>query len=268
MMDTLKETARHLRADKAFGQNFLLDQGLCDDIASALQTSADVLEIGPGPGGLTRALLAQERTVTALDIDARMIRALQPLQNQYPNHLRLREANALNIDLGSYPEPVILAGNLPFNIATKLLLHWLPQTKHIAEMLLMFQNEVAERIIATPNTKSYGRLSILSQYLMDIHLHRQIPATAFTPVPKVDASVLHLMPRVDAQARLRLYPALDQVLKIAFAARRKTLGKALKGRIDEPLDVLHQADIDPKRRAESLDVADFVRVSEAITHLL
>ena len=263
--NTLREIAQTLRADKAFGQNFLLDQGLCDDIASILQTSAEVLEIGPGPGGLTRAILAQGRKVTALDIDTRMIMALHPLQRMYPEHLILQEANALKLDLNDYSAPVILAGNLPFNIASKLLLGWLAQSQQIAEMLLMFQQEVAERITATPNTKAYGRLSVLAQYLMQVHIHRHIPATAFTPAPKVDATVVHFMPRSDCAARRALYPILDGILKIAFAARRKTLGKGLKGKIDQHLQVLEQAGIDPRRRAENLSIDDFISLATILS---
>ena len=266
MIATLKDTAQNLRADKAFGQNFLLDQGLCDDIASALQTSSNVLEIGPGPGGLTRAMLAQGKNVCALDIDPRMIAALHPLQATYPEHLTLLEANALKLDLNDYSEPMILAGNLPFNIATKLLLRWLPQGQKIAEMLLMFQAEVAERILAQPNTKPYGRLSVLAQYLMKIHLHREIPASAFTPAPKVDAMVLHFMPHEDYAKRITLYPILDSVLKLAFAARRKTLGRGLKGRIDGHLEILEQASLDPRLRAEDLHVDDFVRLATIINN--
>lgn len=257
------EVAADLRATKALGQNFLLDQGLCDQIAHGLMTTADVLEIGPGPGGLTRALLSQGKIVTAVDFDQRMINALSPLQKAYPAQLTLRQDNALKIPLQTFT-PVSVVGNLPFNISTELLLRWLPQSEHIAEMLLMFQTEVAERIMAAPNNKSYGRLSVLAQYLMDIHIHLAVPARAFMPAPKVDATVVYFSPKANITERLLRYPTLDQVVKMCFSARRKTLARALKGKIPEHLALLEQAEIPATSRAESLDLADFQRLTEII----
>ena len=263
-LPSLTQTATNLRANKAFGQNFLLDQGLCDDIAPAVTSSAAVLEIGPGPGGLTRALLCHGKNVTAVDFDRRMIGALRPLAAAHPERLRLLHANALELRLDDFAEPIALVGNLPFNIATKLLLLWLPQSQHIAEMVLMFQAEVAERLTAVPNTKPYGRLAVLTQYLMQIEVYCDIPAVAFTPPPRVNATVLRFTPRADITARLALYRDLDHVLKMAFAARRKTLGVGLKGKIPNHTEVLNTAAIDTTRRAESLNEADFLRLAHAM----
>lgn len=263
-LPSLSEIAAELRAKKSLGQNFLLNQGLCDHIAHALSSTADVLEIGPGPGGLTRALLQQEKNVTAVDFDPRIIQVLSSLQQVYPNNLTLLEDNALKLSLSRFPTPVCLVGNLPFNISTQLLLRWLPQSTHIAEMLLMFQAEVAERILAPAHSKSYGRLSVLAQYMMQMHIHCEVPSTAFTPMPKVNASVVHFLPQPDLSTRLELYPVVDSVLKICFSSRRKTLGKALKNKIPHHLALLEKADIRPELRAENLTPADFLRLANAV----
>jgi 16S rRNA (adenine1518-N6/adenine1519-N6)-dimethyltransferase len=250
-----------LKPDKSLGQHFLLDPHLLARIAAAAGdlTGIHVLEIGPGPGGLTRALLdSQAASVTAIEIDSRAIAALQPLAAAYPNRLTIHEADALKLDLTTLtPAPRAIIANLPYNIGTPLLIKWLAQAKEFRSFTLMFQLEVAQRIAAAPNTAAYGRLSVIAQWLCDVDIAFIVPASAFTPPPKIDSAIIRLTPK-PAQPTPDHFAAMGRLTAAAFGQRRKMLRGALK-----PLGgdtILATAAIDPTRRAETLTVPEFERL--------
>ncbi len=254
-----------LRADKRLGQHFLLDTNLLSRIAGLAGDLAGrtVLEIGPGPGGLTRALLASGATrVIAIERDPRCIEALQELVASSEGRLTLIEADALNVDLAEISEgrQLCIVANLPYNVGTALLLRWLDQLVHIESMTLMFQREVADRLIARPRSKEYGRLSVLVQWLCEVERLIHLPAKAFVPPPKVASSVIGLTPRAEPQS-----PAdkrmLGRVLAAAFGQRRKMLRTSLKSLVQDPRPMLAAAGLDETARAEELDVESFCRLS-------
>lgn len=225
-----------------------------------------MLEVGPGPGGLTRTLLAAGAAeVIAVERDARCIAALQDLAAAAPGRLRLIEADALTLRLADLsPEPLMIVANLPYNIGTPLLLGWLGQLDHVAGMTLMFQREVAERLVASPRTKAYGRLAVMAQWRCVIEVAFHLPARAFVPPPQVASSVVRLTPRAEplAPAQPRL---LERVVAVAFNQRRKMLRQSLKALGDGDLeDLLAAAEIPPTARAEELAVEDFCRLAEAL----
>jgi 16S rRNA (adenine1518-N6/adenine1519-N6)-dimethyltransferase len=262
--------AKHgLVARKALGQNFLLDLNLTAKIARAAGdlTACDVLEVGPGPGGLTRGLLAEgARRVVAVEKDPRCIPALLEIAAAYPGRLEVIEGDAMEIDVASLlTPPVKIAANLPYNVGTALLTGWLdaPDWPPFWESLtLMFQREVAERIVAEPGSKAYGRLSILAKWRTEARIVMDLPPQAFTPPPKVRSAVVHLTalpaPRYPADPE-----KLRNVVARAFQQRRKMLRASLKGypRIEEKLE---QAGIDPTDRAETVDLARFCALSRLI----
>lgn len=260
--------ARHgLRASKALGQNFLLDLNLTARIAAAAAplTGVTVLEIGPGPGGLTRALLASDaRRVVAIERDRRAVAALADLADAYPGRLRVIEGDALEIDetelLGG--EPAKLVANLPYNIATALLIKWLRRPNLFQSYVLMFQKEVAERLVAAPGTKAYGRLSVITQWQTEAKRLFDVPARAFTPSPKVTSSVVCLVPRPKPlfAAELRL---LERVTAAAFGQRRKMLRQSLKA-VGPAEALLRTAGIDGTARGEDLTIADFCALARAL----
>lgn len=257
-----------LQAKKSLGQNFLLDLNLTAKIARQAGTLEDqpVIEIGPGPGGLTRGLLAQGAIVTAIERDERCLAALEEISAHYPGRLRIIAGDALEQNFADlFPKdkkPKIVA-NLPYNIGTQLLLNWLlyePWPPFYASMTLMFQREVAERITAKPNTPHYGRLSILSGWRTDAKIVMDVPPQAFTPPPKVVSSVVHLVPRENPEACLA--KKLGLVTQAAFGQRRKMLRQSLKGLGGENL--LAKVGIDATRRAETLNISDFIRLANAL----
>jgi len=263
--------ARHdLRARRSLGQNFLLDENLLDRIARAAGplVGQHVVEIGPGPGGLTRALLRAGATrVTAIEKDPRAIAALNELARQAGGRLHVVEGDALTLDLAAYAPPSVqIAGNLPFNIATTLLFHLLDQAAMISAMTLMFQREVAQRLIARPGSKDYGRLAIAVQWRCEAKRCFDIPARAFVPVPKVAATVVHLTvrqrPACPADA-----DCLMQVTQAAFGQRRKSLRNALQALPVDASDLLAAAGIDPGLRAEAVDLAGFCALARAYAAL-
>jgi 16S rRNA (adenine1518-N6/adenine1519-N6)-dimethyltransferase len=263
--------ARHdLRARRSLGQNFLLDENLLDRIVRAVGLSAGqhVIEIGPGPGGLTRALLrAGAARVTAIEKDRRAVAALTELAAHAPDRLEIVEDDALTVDLAAYARaPVHVVGNLPFNIATPLLFHLLDQAATIATMTLMFQREVAQRLVARPHSKDYGRLAIAVQWRCDAKRCFDVPARAFVPVPKVSAAVVHLTVR-----ERPLHPAdadlLMQVTQAAFGQRRKALRNALQVLPVDAAELLAAAELDPGLRAEAVDVAGFCALARAYGEL-
>jgi len=260
---------RHeLRAKKALGQNFLLDLNLTGKIARTAGdlTKATVVEVGPGPGGLTRALLTNgARHVIAIERDERCLAALAEISGHYPGRLDIIAGDALATNFAELPlsGPVKIVANLPYNIGTELLVRWLtgPVWPPFYEsMTLMFQREVAERIVARPTSGAYGRLGVLAGWRTEASIAFDVPPQAFTPAPKVTSSVVHIMPR---QAPL---PAdvkkLARVTEAAFGQRRKMLRQSLKSLGGEAL--LTSAGIDGTRRAETLEIAEFVALANAI----
>lgn len=260
--------ARHgLAASKALGQNFLLDEQLLDRIAAVPGDldGQDVLEIGPGPGGLTRALLRAGANVTAIERDRRCLPALAELGEAFPGQLKVIEGDALEIPLASVmPGPCHIASNLPYNVGTALLIGWLsgqdwpPQWRSLT---LMFQREVADRIVAAPDSDAYGRLAILSQWRCQARLAMKVHRSAFTPPPKVMSAIVHLTP-ADMPDGIRA-ARLEAITAAAFGQRRKMLRQSLKGLLGA-LAALEAVGIDPARRAETLSVEEFLSVARAM----
>jgi 16S rRNA (adenine1518-N6/adenine1519-N6)-dimethyltransferase len=258
-----------LTAKKSLGQNFLLDLNLTGRIARAAGPLAGVtvIEIGPGPGGLTRALLDHDAAhVIAVERDARAIGALQEIAAHYPDRLAAIEADALAFDPRPHigDGPVRIVANLPYNIATVLLTGWLESDvwpPFYDRLVLMFQREVAERIVAAPNTKAYGRLSVLAQWRTQPRILFDIAPSAFVPPPKVTSSVVELIPRIEPDPCDRM--ALRRVAESAFGQRRKMLRQSLKSLIADPLPLLEAADIAPTDRAEDIPVEGFARLARA-----
>ncbi len=222
-----------------------------------------VAEVGPGPGGLTRALLdTSAESVLAVEVDARAITALAELEAAYPGRLRVLAADATRTDLATLlPAPRQLVANLPYNVATPLLIGWLRQAQAWERMTLMFQQEVAERIAAAPDTAAYGRLSVLAQWTCRAALLMRLPPTAFTPPPKVWSAVVGLQPH-PAQPPPELFAAMERVTAAAFGQRRKMLRGSLRALGGEAL--LERAGIAPERRAETLDIAEFDRLARLV----
>ncbi len=258
--------AHRLDADKRLGQHFLLDLNLTAKIARAAGDLSGVtaIEIGPGPGGLTRALLdgAAERVV-AIERDPRCVAALQPLVSASAGRLTVIEADALTVDLTTLaPAPRAIIANLPYNVATPLLIAWLKHIGAFESLTLMFQREVALRLVARPRSGEYGRLSVMTQWLTEPQLLFDLPPQAFTPPPQVVSSVVRLVPRrlEDEQPS---FAAMERVGAAAFGQRRKMLRAALKTLAPDPLPLLDAAAIEPTSRAEELSVTDFVRLAQA-----
>ncbi len=258
----------HLSALKGLGQNFLLDLNLTARIARAAGSLDDVtvIEVGPGPGGLTRALLASgARKVVAVERDDRCLPALAEIAGHYPGRLSIVHADALRLDLATLADgPTKIVANLPYNIATPLLVGWLraePWPPFYESMTLMFQREVAERIVAAPGSKSYGRLGVLTGWRAESRILFNVPGSAFTPAPKVMSSVVELVPR---SAPLPADPAaLERVVAAAFGQRRKMLRQSLRSLGVDPLPLLLAAGIEPTRRAEEIGIGGFVALTAA-----
>ncbi len=259
-----------LSARKSLGQNFLLDLNLTAKIARQAGdlTGCDVLEIGPGPGGLTRGLLSEgARHVLAIEKDTRCAPALAEIAAAYPGKLTVIEGDALDIDpLAHLTPPIRVAANLPYNVGTELLVRWLtpPNWPPFWQSLtLMFQREVAERIVAQPGGKAYGRLAILAQWRADARIAMQLPPGAFTPPPKVSSSVVHLTalaePRFPADAKV-----LSRVVAAGFNQRRKMLRASLKGIAPDIEDRLQAAGIKPTDRAEQVPLEAFCALARAV----
>jgi 16S rRNA (adenine1518-N6/adenine1519-N6)-dimethyltransferase len=264
--------ARHgLGALKALGQNFLLDLNLTRRIARAAGSLADhdIVEVGPGPGGLTRALLAEgARRVVAIERDKRCLPALEEIANAYPGRLTIIEGDALETDMAALVNaPARIVANLPYNIATPLLIGWLQAGSWppwYASMTLMFQKEVAERIVAPPGGKAYGRLAVAAQWRTKARMLFDIDRRAFTPPPAITSTVVELVPRpmplAPAEPR-----ALERVVAVAFGQRRKMLRASLKTLTPDPVPILAEAGIEGTRRAEELSVEEFCAIARAYT---
>jgi len=261
--------ARHgLSASKALGQNFLLDEQLLDRIAAIPGSlgGREVLEVGPGPGGLTRALLRAGAKVTAIEMDRRCLPALAELAEAFPGQLRVIEGDALKLDTNTlFDGPYAVAANLPYNVGTALFTRWLSGETwppRWTSLTLMFQLEVAERIVAAPGTSAYGRLAILAQWRSAARLAMKVHRSAFTPPPKVMSALIHVTP---AEAPEGVSASvLERVTEAAFGQRRKMLRQSLKG-LPGAHAALDELGIDPARRAETLSVAEFVAVARILS---
>lgn len=255
-----------LRAKKSLGQNFLLDLNITTKIVNNAGnlSGKNVVEIGPGPGGLTQALLNTDAThIYAIEKDDRFIEALAPLKKAYPDRFTIIHQDALKADIKEIcAEPRSIVANLPYNIATPLLINWLRNIEHIDSMTLMFQKEVAERITAKPRTKAYGRISIISQWLCEVSKRFDIPPQAFTPSPKVTSTVVHFKSIDDRKDNVD-FSIMEKITAAAFGQRRKTLRKSLNSLLKEHTEeLLKTTDINPSQRAEELTVDKFVNLAE------
>ena len=259
--------ARHgLDARKSLGQHFLLDPALCARIAAVAgpMDGRQVLEVGPGPGGLTRALLAtQVARLVAVELDRRAVAALAELAARHPGRLEVIEADALALDpvrLLAAPRKVV--ANLPYNVATPLLVGWLRGAAALESMTLMFQQEVAERITAAPDTDAYGRLGVLAQWRCRCTLLLSLPPGAFSPPPRVWSAVVGLVPHAEDPGPA-LFATMVRLTAAAFGQRRKMLRGALKS-LGDAEGLLAAAGIDGARRAETLAIAEFDRLARAL----
>lgn len=261
--------AKHgLAASKALGQNFLLDEQLLARIAAIPGDLAGkaVLEVGPGPGGLTRALLRAGARVTAIETDRRCLPALAELSDAFPGQLHVVEGDALKLDHDALMgEPYAVLSNLPYNVGTALFTRWLggePWPPRWTGLTLMFQQEVAQRIVAQPDTSAYGRLAMLAQWRSTARLAMKVHRSAFTPPPKVMSAIVHVSPAAmpeGVSARV-----LERLTEAAFGQRRKMLRQSLKG-VPGALDALEGLGIDSQRRAETLSVAEFISVARQLS---
>ncbi len=257
-----------LSAQKALGQNFLLDLNITDKIVREAQhydvqswQGVNAIEIGPGPGGLTRALLkSPAKSVTAYELDQRAVQALQPLKEVCAGSFNLVQQDAMKADLGEIAPPRVIVANLPYNIATPLLIGWLKKLREdqgaFQSMALMFQKEVAQRIVAQAGDKAFGRLAVISQWLCDCAIMYHLPPSAFTPPPKVDSAVVFFKPK----ALSRDAPSFDKVERVtaqAFNQRRKMIRSSLK----EYMPAIEALGLDPQSRAETLKISDFLRIA-------
>jgi 16S rRNA (adenine1518-N6/adenine1519-N6)-dimethyltransferase len=268
LRDVIKRHA--LSARKSLGQNFLLDLNLTAKIARAAGPLQDatVIEIGPGPGGLTRALLAMgARRVIAIERDVRALGALEEISDRYPDRLTIVNADATQFD----PRPLLgtarakIVANLPYNIATTLLIDWLsvePWPPWYDAMVLMFQREVAERIVARENEEAYGRLGVLSNWRAETKIMFDISPAAFVPQPQVTSSVVRLVPRERPQPCERRL--LEQVAAAAFGQRRKMLRQSLKSLPADPIQLAAAAGVDPTRRAETIPISGYVAMAREL----
>ena len=257
-----------LTASKALGQNFLFDMQLLDRIA-AVPGNLDgqsVFEVGPGPGGLTRALLQAGARVTAVERDERCVPALTELATYFPERLQLINDDALALDHGRlFDGPFHIVSNLPYNVGSALLIKWLsaPQwPPQWASLTLMFQREVADRIVAGPGSSAYGRLSVLAQWRSEAKLAMTVHRSAFTPPPKVMSAVVHIVPK--AQPEGVDFAKLEILTQAAFSQRRKMLRQSLK-KLPGGLEALEQAGINSQRRPETLAVSEFVELARLLS---
>lgn len=261
--------ARHgLSASKALGQNFLFDEQLLDRIAAIPGDLTDkaVLEIGPGPGGLTRALLRAGARVTAIEMDRRCLPALAELEAAYPGRLRVIEGDAMKLGHdATMGEPYAVVANLPYNVGTALFTRWLSGQQwppQWTSLTLMFQLEVAQRIVSSPGTSAYGRLAVLAQWRAEARLAMKVHRSAFTPPPKVMSAIVHILPA--SMPKGVSGRVLERVTEAAFGQRRKMLRQSLKG-MPGALAALDAAGIDPQRRAETLTVDEFVEIARSLS---
>ena len=259
--------AHGLSARKALGQHFLLDLNLTRKIARSAGDlgSGTVIEVGPGPGGLTRGLLMEgARRVIAIERDRRCLAALEEIAAAFPGRLEVVPGDALEIDAASLGEPPRrIVSNLPYNVGTALLLSWLRKPDAFASLTLMFQKEVVDRLVARPGGKDYGRLSVLAQWLTHVRPLFEVPAAAFTPPPKVTSAVVQITPREQPLCQAAR-PSLERVTAAAFGQRRKMLRQSLKPISPAPAALLAQAGVLETARAEEIDIPGFCAIARAL----
>ncbi len=256
-------SASGLDARKSLGQHFLLDLNLTCRIARHVdgREQGTIIEVGPGPGGLTRALLLEGAgKVVAVERDDRAVAALEPLVKAAAGRLQVIGDDAMVFDYAAQPAPRRIVSNLPYNIGTPLLIGWLEHMHLFESLTLMFQKEVAHRIVATPGSKEYGRLSVMAQWCCKTRKLFDLPARAFTPPPKVDSSVVQLVPHKEKP--IGEWADMEKVVAAAFNQRRKMLRSALKS-LGDAEGILARAGIDGTRRGEELSVAEFVKLTQA-----
>lgn len=253
------------RARKRFGQHFLHDQNIIHKIISALnpQPQQSIIEIGPGQGALTLPLLKRCQQLTAIELDRDLIPILQQ-KSASIGELTLINQDVLNLQLSELdlPTPFRLVGNLPYNISTPLMFHLLKSSALISDMVFMLQKEVAQRIIATPHNKLYGKLTVMMQYFCESEYLFDVPPGCFAPPPKVDSAVIRLRPFSVTPQPVDDYAALEQLVSAAFNQRRKTISNSLKNLLDK--STIAALGIDPSARAENLSLADFVQLTQAM----
>ena len=260
--------AHGLQASKALGQNFLLDEQLLDRIAAIPGSLKDqpAFEVGPGPGGLTRAILRAGAKLVAVERDERCLPALAQLSDAFPDQLHVISGDAMQVNARAEAgEKAHIIANLPYNVGTALLVGWLSADWEPlpwwSSLTLMFQMEVAERIVAAPNSDHYGRLAVLSQWRSNARIAMKVHRSAFTPPPKVMSAVVHITPK-PAPEWVKL-KHLERLTAAAFGQRRKMLRQSLKA-LPGALDALATVGIDPQRRAETVSVEEFVELAKAI----
>lgn len=271
-LPTIKEVIKRydLYAKKSLSQNFLLDLNITTKIARSCPNLSEstILEIGPGPGALTRGLLIENaQKIHAIEKDVRFLPALNDVRKAYPGRLEIINGDALNtFVLDKLTPPIQIFSNLPYNIGTELLTGWLDPPKwppRWESLTLMLQKEVAERLVATPNNKHYGRLSILTQWRNDAKIILRLPAKTFSPVPKVDSAVVQIkhlkVPRFNAKPSV-----LKKIVAKAFNQRRKMLRSSLKGISPDLLKKLEEANIRPTKRAEEISIKEYCRLADII----
>lgn len=251
------------QAKKRFGQNFLVDQNIIDDIVRAIRpnTADHMVEIGPGLGALTRPLLKQLQTLHVVEIDRDIIARLK---SDYPqDKLVIHEGDALKFDLATLPTPLRIVGNLPYNISSPLLFHFADYAERVTDMHFMLQNEVVERMVATPSTPEYGRLSVMLQYRFHMEKLLDVPPTSFRPAPKVDSAIVRIIPMRTEEIQVRDELLFAKLVSAAFGQRRKTLRNTLRDYLNE--SAFQQLDIDAQQRAENLHHSEFAKIANWLT---
>jgi len=251
------------KAKKRFGQNFLVDERIIDDIVAAIRPEPDdnMVEIGPGLGALARPLLKRLNHLHVVEIDRDIIARLE---HDYPQddpqrRLIVHAGDALEFDFAALPAPLRIVGNLPYNISSPLLFHFAAYAERIKDMHFMLQNEVVERMVAEPSTPEYGRLSVMLQYRFDMEKLLDVPPQSFRPAPKVDSAIVRMIPLPAAEIRVRNEKLFAGIVGAAFGQRRKTLRNTLRGYLGE--EDFARLGIDPRLRAENLSVAAFASVA-------
>lgn len=253
-----------LLAKKSLGQNFILDKNFTDKIARAAGdlTNYEVLEVGPGPGSLTRSILdCGAKKLTVIEMDERCIAALNELKDFYGDRLNIIQGDALTYDLRLTTNPLKIIANLPYNIGTVLIFKWLKNVEKISSMHLMLQKEVVERITAKPNDKHYGRLAVMVNFLCHTRMVFSVSRTVFTPPPKVTSAIVEIIPRAKPLADVE-FEKLERVVAAAFNQRRKMLKSSLKSIFENPEEILKEAGINPELRPENLKIEEFCKIAQ------
>ena len=263
----LRETiAKHgLSARKGLGQNFILDLNLTRKIARAAGdlTGIHVIEVGPGPGGLTRALLESPAAgVTVIELDPRAVAVMNELKEHAGNKLSIIEGDALAFDIATVPAPRAIIANLPYHVASQLLIGWLRRASEIKSITIMLQKEMAERLAAKPRTPAYGRLSVMCQWLCDVKLLFDVPPSAFVPPPKVTSSIVQLTPRTVSPAVF--FDAMEKTVALAFSQRRKMLKGILNAAGYDGQELMVKVGASATARAEELSVGEFVTLAKLL----